>query len=357
MAMATGGNLYDAIGDLDGCRRLSKAFYRRVADDPVLRPIFPSSFHCAVEALALYLAQTLGGPSEYSKKRWGLSLRESHMRFRIGAAERDAWLAAMRLTLEEVGVAAPASDALMSFFEQASVRIVNRGVATAGEATVNPLMAGPWQEEVALDDLSRAVKAGDALRAFEIAENDAVRVCFARDRGALLSMLDMMAASGDAEMIAYVDRRLRKDTALVHDRYTANRTLLHGIAASGVLALVETLLELGADPNALDEAGHTPLYCLANETQSNEAGATVHALVQAGADVNAAGGVKRCTPLHMAARRGNVGVAEALLNHGAWIEARDSRGDTPLRRALNCRKNALAEFLTARGASQERNQR
>ena len=68
------------------------------------------------------------------------------------------------------------------------------------------------------------------------------------------------------------------------------------------------------------------------------------------ARVNAVHGAKRCTALHMAARRGNVDVIAALLDGGADIEARDSAGDTPLRRAVNCNKVEAAKLLLARGA-------
>jgi ankyrin repeat protein len=60
--------------------------------------------------------------------------------------------------------------------------------------------------------------------------------------------------------------------------------------------------------------------------------------------------VKRCTPLHMAARRGNVETAQLLLDAGADIDAKDKAGDTPLRRAVNCGKAAVAELLIAREA-------
>ncbi len=40
----------------------------------------------------------------------------------------------------------------------------------------------------------------------------------------------------------------------------------------------------------------------------------------------------------------------ALLDGGADIEARDSAGDTPLRRAVNCNKVEAAKLLLARGA-------
>jgi ankyrin repeat protein len=72
------------------------------------------------------------------------------------------------------------------------------------------------------------------------------------------------------------------------------------------------------------------------------------ALVQAGADVNACGGITRAT-LRMAARRGHVEVARALLDSGAAVNARDRKGDTPLQRAINCRHNEISQLLVELG--------
>ncbi len=151
-------------------------------------------------------------------------------------------------------------------------------------------------------------------------------------------------------MLEYVRARLTGDPSLVCERY-AGRTLLHEAAAVGSSTVVELLLSLGADKNAPDGGGHTPLYCVGNECSVPGAGKVVRTLVEAGADVNAHAGVKRCTALHMAARRGNAEVAAALLDCGADIEARDSVGDTPLRRSVNCDKAGAATLLIARGAN------
>ena len=71
--------------------------------------------------------------------------------------------------------------------------------------------------------------------------------------------------------------------------------------------------------------------------------------MRAGADVDACGGVTRATALHMAARRGHVEIARALLDSGAAVNARDRKGDTPLQRAINCRKNVVAQLLLESG--------
>ena len=74
----------------------------------------------------------------------------------------------------------------------------------------------------------------------------------------------------------------------------------------------------------------------------------MRALVRAGADVDACGGVTRATALHMAARRGSVEIAGALLDCGAAIEARDAKGVTPRERAINCRQDRVSQLLKER---------
>ena len=110
------------------------------------------------------------------------------------------------------------------------------------------------------------------------------------------------------------------------------------------------LLRLGVDPNIQGRGDHTPLYCVANECASEAGPEVVRALVRAGADVNACGGVTGATSLHMAARRGHVEIARTLLDSGAAMNALDRKGDTPLQRAINCRRNGVSQLLREHGA-------
>jgi ankyrin repeat protein len=124
---------------------------------------------------------------------------------------------------------------------------------------------------------------------------------------------------------------------------------LHFAAGAGCLEVVDLLLRLGVDPNIQGRGEHTPLYCVANQCGWRAGPEVVRALVRAGADVNACGGVIRATPLHMAARRGHVEIARALLDLGADVNARSRKGDTPLQRAVKCRKTSVAQLLIERG--------
>src|ERR1043166_3588090 len=124
--------LFQAVGGTAGCRKLSEAFYGRVEQYPELRPFFPGKTHrCAIEEFTAFLVQFLDGPPEDAQRRWWLSLRESHLRFKIGPRERDAWMKNMCTTFDEAQIAEPARSALRSLFEQSSAYVVNTGEAPA----------------------------------------------------------------------------------------------------------------------------------------------------------------------------------------------------------------------------------
>ncbi len=351
-------DLYQAVGGRDVCRQLSEAFYSRVKRDPVLRPLFPGkSLRCAVDAFAAFLAQFLGGPAEHARERWWLSLRESHLRFKIGSRQRQAWMSNMVEALADVPVSEPVRLALRDLFERSSAYLVNTGQAMGepdapehpSDDRIHSEIAQRWAEQRALDDLVAAIRYGNAGRALELTETPELKARFARDRAVFAHALGLMMGCGNDPVLEYAERELLADPALAGIRNRYGRTLLHDASAQANLRMVELLLRLGADPNDGPPAGRTPLYCVANERLAG-GGNVVLALVQAGAQVDTPVGAKRCTALHMAARRGNMEVAEALLDCGADINARDTAGVTPLQRAKNCRQAAVALLLASRGA-------
>ena len=92
---------YAAVGGEDTFRRLVDAFYAGVADDPVLRPLYPEDdLGPAAVRLRMFLIQYWGGPGTYSQQRGHPRLRMRHAGFAIDSAARDAWLANMRRALD-----------------------------------------------------------------------------------------------------------------------------------------------------------------------------------------------------------------------------------------------------------------
>jgi truncated hemoglobin YjbI len=327
-------DLFQDIGGVASCRRLSQCFYARVQQDPVLRPLFPGkTLHCAIEELSAFLVQFLGGPAEDSQRRWWLSLHESHRRFKIRGKHRAAWLRLMSEALAEARIPEPQRSALGDFFERSSAYLIE-SAPPVGQ--MQPELACRWSGQLSLDEAVAAIRRGDAVRAIELAG--------ACDRGVRGGLYALMIRSGIDPLMEYVHQQVAGDPTLVRERY-AGWTLLHIAAGSGRITTAELLLTLGAHPDELDGGKHTPLYSVGTECAGPAGPAVVRVLVGAGANVNANGGVTRCTPLHMAARRGNAVVAQALLECGANANARDSRGQTPLQRALNCRKSEVAALL------------
>jgi hemoglobin len=330
-----------ALGGEAGCKRLSASFYARVGVDPLLRPLFPGkSLKCAIEEFAAFLIQFLGGDEEKTQRRWWLSLRESHARFRIGAAERRAWLKHMGETLEATPLDAAARTALRQFFGHSSSYVTGKETAWPEDDE----LAERWAEQRVLDDAIAAIAAGRDHEATVLAPR------FVSRPSVFVGLLTRMVQSGRASLIGFVVDAVGRDASLAARRF-AGRTLLHYASGAGCELVVASLLRLGADPGVRDGGGHTALYCVANECAFETGPDVVRALVRAGADVDACGGVMGATALHMAARRGYVEIARALLDCGAAIGAQDRKGVTPLERAVNCRRDAVVRLLSERGAA------
>lgn len=279
-------SLFERIGGMEACRRLSAGFHGRVAGNPVLAPMFPKDLARATEHLALYLAERLGGPADYTARRGKQSLRCRHAHLPIGSPEAHAWLELMLASVDAAEIAEPARQALHSFF------------------------------------IGAATELSDPLRDLYRLPLDELRPILAR-RPALATEADM-------------GRTLLAEAA---GRWDVPRVEALLAAGSGA----RTPDGLGHD--ALYRAANAQW-----PEREAEGRAVVGLLIEHGADVNAVGGPGRITALHAAARRGTIEIAAALLAGGADIEAQDAKGETALRRAVNCGKERMVRLLLAHGA-------
>jgi hemoglobin len=106
---------------------LVERFYEGVANDPLLRPMYPGDLGPSKQHLARFLSQYWGGPPNYSLERGHPRLRARHSPFSIGEAERDAWLDHMTAAVEAMQPAPREKTELMDYFEGASLIMMNRG--------------------------------------------------------------------------------------------------------------------------------------------------------------------------------------------------------------------------------------
>jgi len=149
------------------------------------------------------------------------------------------------------------------------------------------------------------------------------------------------AGKGDVRKV----RELLDRGADVNARDEDGVTPLHYAAYYGFLDAARLLLDRGADVNARDEFGGTPLHYAAGSGHVN----VVRLLLDRGADVNARDedGV---TPLHYAAYYGFLDAARLLLDRGADVNARAKYGVTPLYLAAREGHVDVARLLLERGA-------
>ena len=112
--------------------------------------------------------------------------------------------------------------------------------------------------------------------------------------------------------------------------------------------MVQILIELKADVNALAEGGYTPLYSASHGDNMNCV-KVVHFLLDHNANASARTR-DGSTSLHRASENGRLEIARVLLEHGVDIEATNNQGQTPLQMASAGQHEEIVELLLEYGA-------
>jgi hemoglobin len=117
---------FAAVGGEETFRRLVDAFYAGVADDPVLRPLYPEDdLGGAADRLRMFLIQYWGGPGTYSQLRGHPRLRMRHAGFKVDTAARDAWLRNMRRALDSLDLPPTYEQLLWDYLTSAADSLRN----------------------------------------------------------------------------------------------------------------------------------------------------------------------------------------------------------------------------------------
>ena len=139
----------------------------------------------------------------------------------------------------------------------------------------------------------------------------------------------------------------RPDTA--RDTRQASQTSnIHVCAQDGDLSTVQRIVSAGKQSvSSRDSMQRTPLHRAARGGQV----AVIHFLLEKGADINARDEYK-WTPLHMAAESNKAEAVKSLIDRGADIRARDSDARTALHRAAEHNSgDAITVLLEAASAT------
>ncbi|MDB5046272.1 MAG: globin [Deinococcus sp.] len=136
MQLTAGGTLYDRIGP-EALAELVTRFYRLVAQDPDLAPIFPADLTETAEKQLAFLTGFLGGPPLYHERYGHPRLRARHLPHAITPTRGRAWLACMNAALRATpSIASEEAQELYAALTRVAAHMVN----TPESALPEPLL-------------------------------------------------------------------------------------------------------------------------------------------------------------------------------------------------------------------------
>jgi hemoglobin len=143
-------SLYEWIGGMAALVRLTERFYERVRSDVVLAPIFAQMGADHPKHVAIFLAEVLGGPPEYSASRGGHPhMIQRHLNRHLTQAQRRAWVALLLDTADELKLPDDPEfrSALVGYLEWGSRLAVINSQEGAGEVDAHsPMPKWGWGE-------------------------------------------------------------------------------------------------------------------------------------------------------------------------------------------------------------------
>ncbi len=118
--------VFDRAGGMPAFEALVEAFYRRVAGDELLRPLYPEDLEPGKRHLALFLAQYWGAGSVYSERRGHPRLRMRHAGFAITPEAALRWAQHMDAAIGELAFDREVEAYLRAYVASATPTLINR---------------------------------------------------------------------------------------------------------------------------------------------------------------------------------------------------------------------------------------
>ena len=119
--MSENQTLYEIIGGESRLRELVDRFYDLMQLEPEfagIHVLHPTPNDSSRDKLFMFLSGWMGGPDLFVERYGHPRLRARHLPFAIGTKERDQWLRAMALAMEDIGMDDALRLRLMQSFYQ-----------------------------------------------------------------------------------------------------------------------------------------------------------------------------------------------------------------------------------------------
>lgn len=95
--------IFEAVGGIEGLRRLCRTFYEAVLADPLIAPVFANFTTTHIEHVAVWLTEIFEGPTRYSDELGGhQALLKAHLGLSITEEQRTRWLELMDASVKQV---------------------------------------------------------------------------------------------------------------------------------------------------------------------------------------------------------------------------------------------------------------
>lgn len=119
-------SFYDEIGGAATIHQIVSTFYAGVAQDELLRPMYPEDdLAPAARRFELFLTQYWGGPTTYAEERGHPRLRMRHAPFAVTPAAASNWLRHFRTGLDSVKLTPEQDAEFWAYAERAASFLVN----------------------------------------------------------------------------------------------------------------------------------------------------------------------------------------------------------------------------------------
>ncbi|MEP6900089.1 MAG: group II truncated hemoglobin [Rhodanobacter sp.] len=104
-APTTVPTLYEWAGGRDAFEKLTKVFYQRIPDEPLLAPLFAHMAADHSRLVASFIVEVLGGPALYSQERAGHhAMIRQHLGKHLTEAHRVRWMTLLLECADAVGL-------------------------------------------------------------------------------------------------------------------------------------------------------------------------------------------------------------------------------------------------------------